>query len=328
MKIMTTGKCLDQRLFFVQCALTILIAISYSSQCLPLNDRIPFFANALSTGGNNYRREHYAHYHRCVSFLGLHHARGVYYASGRSSSTSDRTVVSFLRRDKHEIISTSTNSYVSRLQSTSQGGGNDVIAGTNNRHAEEIEKEYIIRNAKYKDLRAVIDILVSAFYAPSPRLLRHYYLLKELDRLQSNFSYGDQNHVMYVACPKSDNNKVIAFCDLDMRPPRVARAPPRPYLSDLAVHEEWRRKGIARDLITKCECTATNMGKNVLHLRVEAANTVAINMYDQLGYRLEPSLALDDKDTTILLKRNFDEPRTTLVSPLQQQQLSMESAAL
>lgn len=171
-----------------------------------------------------------------------------------------------------------------------------------------------------------MDILIDAFYEPSP-MLRPFRVLKELDRLQSNFPYGDENHSMYVVCPRSDPDTAIAFCDLDMRPPRVADAPPRPYLSDLAVEKTWRRRGVAGDLVSRCEREVLRSGRHTtLHLKVESANAAALRMYDQLGYSsVDPSssssrtMTSNNKDTTVLLKRDLNVSR---------EQMSMLSASL
>ena len=153
----------------------------------------------------------------------------------------------------------------------------------------------------------VAQILVKAFYEPS-RLLQHFHNLKELDRLQSNFPYSDPNHFMFVAESKCDQ-QIVGCVDIDMRKSILKNAPPRPYLSDLAVHEKWRRKGIARDLILKCEKTALEANKKTLYLRVESANEVALRMYFGLGYSWQQSKIFGVLDTTMLLRRDLETPR-------------------
>ena len=166
---------------------------------------------------------------------------------------------------------------------------------------------------------------MKAFYDTTP-LLQNFHLLKELDRLQSNFPYSDPNHYMYVAISKSDD-QVVGFVDIDFRQTRQRNSPPRPYLSDLAVHEKWRRKGIARTLIFKCEEKAMELEKPTLYLRVESKNEKALKMYFSLGYDYQPSEIFGVIDTTMLLKRqlkirynhesdNIDQKHGTLSTPL------------
>jgi len=152
------------------------------------------------------------------------------------------------------------------------------------------------------------NMLVKAFYPPSP-IMKFFHQLKELDRLQSNFPYSDPNHSMYVAVSKK-SKEVLGFVDIDFRESKRRYTPPRPYLSDLVVGEKWRRKGIARDLILKCERKALELNKKSLFLRVETSNDKALNMYFSLGYDFEPSKIFGVIDTTMLLKRNLQIPRS------------------
>jgi len=172
------------------------------------------------------------------------------------------------------------------------------------------EATYYIRNARFKDLTAVANMLVQAFYKTTP-LLKNYHELREVDRLQNNFPYNDVNHCMYVAISKADSKKIVGFVDIDFRTNSLqSNAPPRPYLSDLAVDENWRRKGIARDLIISCERKTMEMKKDILYLRVESENDNALKMYSSLGYHQQPSNIFGVYDTTMLLKRDLSRRRS------------------
>lgn len=172
------------------------------------------------------------------------------------------------------------------------------------KEVDDAESDIIIREVYYSDLTAVTKMIVNAFYDPSP-LLRHYYFFKELDRLQSNFPYDNDNHAMYVACARSDST-VVGFVDVDCRPSKGRHAPPRPYLSDLVVDVDWRRRGIAKKLVKTCENMVKKKRKGSLHLRVEFKNEAAMRMYHSLGYTMQTSDIFGVIDTTILLKRDFD----------------------
>jgi len=223
---------------------------------------------------------------------------------------------SFGRNDNThpEVIKTST---VSSFLSSSASNDNNLDIQVTEKNNEK--KAYKIRDAKYGELGDVAKIIVDAFY-DSNILLRPLYLLKELDRLQSNFAYpGDPNHFMYVAVSTS-SNEIIAFVDIDGR--RLPSSylveeennpnPPRPYLSDLTVSTKWRRQGIASDLIKKCESISQNMwNSKYMYLRVESKNEAAINMYTKtLGYSRKPHLYFGVKDTTMLLYRDLTLPRS------------------
>jgi ribosomal protein S18 acetylase RimI-like enzyme len=128
--------------------------------------------------------------------------------------------------------------------------------------------------------------------------------LGELNRLQQNFPYDDEKHAMLVASCRSTQT-IIAFVDLDARPAKRLQDPPRPYLSDLSVDPDWRRNGIASQLIEECERLAHKMGKHDLYIRVERNNTPAIYMYQGLGYEEQPHDYFGVVDTTILLNKKL-----------------------
>lgn len=160
------------------------------------------------------------------------------------------------------------------------------------------------------------DILIESFYNPS-MVVRQYLYLSELSRLQGNFPYGNVEHTFFIACLRQDsssniknNNKetIIGFVDVDARPGTNESDAPRPYLSDLAVLPAYRRKGIAQALIHECETEAKLWGKDELYLRVERKNDGALDMYrNKLGYEALDHHYFGVKDTTILLRRKFEE---------------------
>lgn len=135
----------------------------------------------------------------------------------------------------------------------------------------------------------------------------HFFRLGELNRLQLNFPYSDQEHSMLVACC-TVSKQVVAFCDVDARPPRQQNDPPRPYLSDLCIHPQWRRRGIASCLIQKCQqVVIEQMNKRELYIRVEQDNTPALQMYTvKLNYQAQPHDYFGVKDTTILLHKSLN----------------------
>ena len=118
--------------------------------------------------------------------------------------------------------------------------------------------------------------------------LRGLFQIAELNRLQNNFPYAEQDiHQMVVAISTSPNTgeeKVVGFVDIDARPCRTKQILPRPYLSDLAVDPHYRRQGIARALVEYCEHFIQNIPKEELWIRVQESNVAAISMYEKLDY--------------------------------------------
>jgi ribosomal protein S18 acetylase RimI-like enzyme len=211
---------------------------------------------------------------------------------------------------------------------------------------QQQRQEFTIRNCKYADLKAVSDIIVDSFYTDNMKSSPFAAVLKlgELNRLQQNFPYNDsERHVMLVAITadsSQDNVKpasfsstsgtVVGFVDVDARPATRRIDPPRPYLSDLAVHTDYRRNGIATILIQTCEALVhsgrvrvsaarpvdgngfstitdhpTGSQTKEMYIRVERANTAAIQMYEKFDYHAISHSIFGVEDTTVLLHKTF-----------------------
>lgn len=116
---------------------------------------------------------------------------------------------------------------------------------------------------------------------------------------------------MFVAVSSQDNKQVVAFVDVDARPSKQQpQDPPRPYLSDLCILRDWRRKGIATTLVQKCEfLVREKMQKDELYIRVEQTNQAAITMYNNLQYNRQAHSFFGVKDTTMLLHKRLTSTR-------------------
>jgi len=172
---------------------------------------------------------------------------------------------------------------------------------------------YTVRNCKYAELAVVADIIMASFYQTSASPFKSLYRIAELNRLQQNFPYNDADrHVMLVATC-SNTKEVVAFCDLDARPPTRPTDPPRPYLSDLAVIPAFRRRGIAKLMVETSEGIAqTDMKKEGMYIKVEENNVAAVQMYDKLGYEdMGHTFGSNGiPESTILLRKNLVEGMT------------------
>ena len=73
-----------------------------------------------------------------------------------------------------------------------------------------------------------------------------------------------------------------------------------PYLSNLAVHPTRRRRGVARQLLLKCEQVALSWGYQDIYLHVLENNHQARQLYFKMGYRLHQ---VDSNWSTWLLGR-------------------------
>jgi ribosomal protein S18 acetylase RimI-like enzyme len=61
-----------------------------------------------------------------------------------------------------------------------------------------------------------------------------------------------------------------------------------PYISNLAVHSNWRNQGIAQQLLQTCEQITGQWGYPDIYLHVLDNNIAALNLYQKLGYQCQP----------------------------------------
>jgi ribosomal protein S18 acetylase RimI-like enzyme len=173
---------------------------------------------------------------------------------------------------------------------------------------------YRIRDCTYGELNHVADVIIAAFYSNSTNPWRQLYRMGELNRVQQAYPYKKSDHRMFVALVQTENalrdEKIVAFVDVDDRPvpprfPSPYKNNPRPYLSDLCVHPDFHRKGIARSMVEQCEkFCREDLQKNELFIRVEQSNQPALLMYQSMGYT-----TMDDPDNgpIILLRKSLIE---------------------
>eukprot|EP00241_Pyramimonas_parkeae_P012772 CAMPEP_0114259856 /NCGR_PEP_ID=MMETSP0058-20121206/20126_1 /TAXON_ID=36894 /ORGANISM="Pyramimonas parkeae, CCMP726" /LENGTH=277 /DNA_ID=CAMNT_0001374951 /DNA_START=66 /DNA_END=899 /DNA_ORIENTATION=- len=60
--------------------------------------------------------------------------------------------------------------------------------------------------------------------------------------------------------------------------------PPWPYMANLAVTTQARKRGVGRALVSEAEKTVSSWGFRELVLKVESTNDVANTMYERMGY--------------------------------------------
>ena len=59
-----------------------------------------------------------------------------------------------------------------------------------------------------------------------------------------------------------------------------------PYVFNLAVHPQWRRRGVAKQLLLAAEQTVKQWGFSRLYMHVLEDNQPARSLYNRIGYRL------------------------------------------
>lgn len=157
-----------------------------------------------------------------------------------------------------------------------------------------------IRGCEYAELNPVSDMILESFYEEKVKKgpWKRVYKLAELNRLQQNYPYQDTDmHQMLVAFEKATDT-VVGFVDIDARPCKTKIKLPRPYLSDLCVNPDFRRRGIANRLVKACEEFTNQIPRPELWIRVKGDNNAAIEMYKNLDYSI---IGQDENDAAILL---------------------------
>lgn len=62
--------------------------------------------------------------------------------------------------------------------------------------------------------------------------------------------------------------------------------PNTPYATDLAVHPEYRRRGVAKEIMREVELRVKNWTVESLFIGVEADNIQALDLYRDMGYEI------------------------------------------
>ena len=146
----------------------------------------------------------------------------------------------------------------------------------------------VLEDASLGDLAECAALLVASFFEAASRHAAFLAVTAHREHQRLRAHHGGVDHVQLVARSRK-NGEAVAYVDLDARPkvnPGPGETHPRPYVSDLAVRPDHRRRGLATRLIDRCESTAKAWGYDVLYLKVEETNAAARAMYADLGYDL------------------------------------------
>ena len=81
-------------------------------------------------------------------------------------------------------------------------------------------------------------------------------------------------------------------------------------MMNIAVHPDWRRRGIAEILIQQLVMELKRIGSGSLALEVRASNAPAIALYQKLGFKQEgrrPNYYRDPKEDALILRKEWDD---------------------
>ena len=80
-------------------------------------------------------------------------------------------------------------------------------------------------------------------------------------------------------------------------------------MMNVAVHPNWRRKGIAEQLIHRLITDLNQMGSTCLSLEVRASNAPAIALYQKLDFRVagrRPNYYRNPKEDALILRKKWE----------------------
>ncbi|MGL5063655.1 MAG: GNAT family N-acetyltransferase [Microcoleus sp.] len=161
---------------------------------------------------------------------------------------------------------------------------------------------FALRLAASKDLTQLADILALSFHSRKGFVEWVYPLLRLgiYEDLKNRLRCRSEHYICLVAeivsCGSSGGERfatpgehIAGTVEMALRSRLAWQVPSAdyPYLSNLAVHPQYRRLGIAQQLLCSCEQTALQWGFSEIYLHVLENNHAARQLYDRAGYRLE-----------------------------------------
>jgi GNAT superfamily N-acetyltransferase len=150
-----------------------------------------------------------------------------------------------------------------------------------------------IRLAQQRDVLKISDILVTSFYRQCPQWLYPVAVWSISLDLGIRLTDSGRHYACLVATALLDF-EAIATLEVSLKPiPNPSSIPwlnwqtsDRPYISNLAVHPQWRRRGIALKLLKAVEQKVRSWGFKTIYLHVVDSNREALNLYKFLGYEI------------------------------------------
>jgi ribosomal protein S18 acetylase RimI-like enzyme len=152
--------------------------------------------------------------------------------------------------------------------------------------------QFQIRAATPPDLTSVAQIIAESFHSQSGLLGWLFPLLRLgiYEDLRHRLASPAPHQVCLVAFDTTTQtaSHVVGTVELGLRfsDSWMQAGKSFPYLSNLAVHPQYRRLGAASELLTACEKVAVSWGFQDLYLHVLENNHQARQLYFKLGYQV------------------------------------------
>ncbi|WP_024545208.1 GNAT family N-acetyltransferase [Picosynechococcus sp. NKBG15041c] len=149
-----------------------------------------------------------------------------------------------------------------------------------------------IRPATLDDARSLATVLTHSFHHHEHpwRWLTPVLRLGVYEDLCHRLKHQKEHHACFVAALQTGNTQeVVGSVEISVRYlDALAIAPTRaPYIANLAVNPDYRRLGIARKLLARCETQGRYWNYNSVALHVLENNEAAKQLYLSCGYDIK-----------------------------------------
>ena len=153
----------------------------------------------------------------------------------------------------------------------------------------------VIRAAIFTDIQSLSEVLTDSFHPPQGLMSWMYPLLKlgVCEDLRNRLASNSSHYICLVASRSvspaaKENQEIVGTVEMSLRSnPYWSTISSRyPYIANLAVKNSYRRQGVARKLLGKCEQIALEWGFSEISLHVLDNNQQAKQLYLTSGYRL------------------------------------------
>ncbi len=174
---------------------------------------------------------------------------------------------------------------------------------------------FYVRPAVMTDLHEVAEVLAKSFYPPLgwQRWFYPLFRFSIYEDLKQRLQGGHEHYRCLTAIAPdryTHQPTVIGTVEVAYRQPNLwaFNRSQRVYLSNLAVCQRYRRRGVARCLLQVAEELSLDWGFQELSLHVMADNTQARQLYQAMDYqlhRVEPTLfsLLNFQPSRLLLRK-------------------------
>jgi ribosomal protein S18 acetylase RimI-like enzyme len=167
----------------------------------------------------------------------------------------------------------------------------------------------IVRAAESADLDALADLLTNCFHDRSGWFgwLHPFFRMGIYEDLRIRIRRSPQEYRCWIAIAGPHRpstaiavapshalpNELVGTVELSARSsmPLGWNGGRYPYIANLAVRPDCRRRGVAKQLLAICEATAQEWGFQDIYLHVLDDNQAARRLYERLGYRCVPAIA-------------------------------------